>query len=203
MTFRKVLAVDIDGVVLDHAAGMHAWALKKGIEVGCPPAECHSYTMSPMFPGMSHEEIMQLMVEFSHEDEFSALPIMPGFENAISRLKNLHPDLELIAITAPGSSQRTRQLREHNLRLFPFEEIHILDMHSSKRAHLKRLPKSAIFFDDLAAHVLAAENVGLKSVLFRQPHNLQDDHTLIAQNWDVGFEIVRREFEDFPLLERE
>jgi len=195
MTSEKILVVDIDGVVLDHAAGMHAWAINNGIAVGCAPEACDCYSMGPMFPGMTQEEIMRLMVEFSHDDDFSTLPIIPGFESALERLRNQHPDMMLIAITAPGKSERTKALREENLRNFLFDEIHILDMHSSKKNHLNLMPRSAIFFDDLADHVITAEALGLKSVLFRQPHNLKEEHTLVAKNWETGFEIVREEFE--------
>lgn len=198
MASEKILAVDIDGVVLNHAAGIHAWAINKGIQVGCEPDACDCYTMSPMFPGRSYDEIMQLMVDFSQDDGFASMPIMSGFESALARLRDLHPEMKLIAITAPGNSERTKALRERNLRNLRFDEIHILDMHSSKRSHLNRLPKSAIFFDDLASHAITAEEVGLTSVLFRQPHNLRDDHTLVAQDWEVGFEIVRTKFAGSP-----
>jgi hypothetical protein len=203
MALEKILAVDIDGVVLDHVAGMHAWAISKGIQVGCAPDACDCYAMSPMFPGMPYEEVMQLMVDFSKEECFADMPIMPGFENTLARLRDLYPEMRLIAITAPGSSERTKTLRERNLRGFQFDEIHILDMHSSKRSHLTRLPKSAIFVDDLVSHAVTAEEVGLTSVLFRQPHNRKDGHSLVAQDWKSVFEIVRTKFDGFPRLEVE
>ncbi len=201
MTSGKILAVDIDGVVLNHAAAIHTWAINNGIEVGCAPEACDCYAMRPMFPGMSYDQIMQLMVDFSQDESFASMPAMPGFETTLIRLRDLCPEMKLIAITAPGSSVRTKALRERNLERYHFDEIHILDMGASKHAHLSRLPKTSIFFDDLASHAVTAEKLGLTSVLFRQPHNVLDDHSIVAHDWEVGFDIIRRKFAGFPRLE--
>lgn len=200
MKFEKLLVVDIDGVVLDHTTGMYHWARTMGIDVGCEPSACNCYSMNPMFPGLSTEAIMKLMVEYSLHDDFSAIPVIDGFEQAILSLRADHGDMKLIAITAPGASKRTQLLRRENLRRFEFDEIHVLPMGASKRSHLEELPKSAIFFDDLAGHALTASEVGLTSVLFRQPHNVLDTHTLVADDWETGFLMVKTKFEGFPLL---
>jgi hypothetical protein len=197
MTSEKILAVDIDGVVLDHVAGIHAWAQTMNVNVGCDPAACDCYALSPMFPGLSYDAIMQLMVDYSLHDDFSRMPLMPGFEHALSTLRDLHPDMKLIAITAPGSSERTKFLRRENLKQFDFDELHILPMSASKRQHLERLPKTAIFFDDLASHARTATDVGLTSVLFRQPHNVGDDHLLVADDWAEGVSIINEKFAGF------
>ena len=197
MVLERVLAVDIDGVVLNHAAAMHAWAISKGIKVGCAPEACDCYTMMPMFPSMPYDQIMQLMVEFSQDDTFASMPAMAGFETGLSDLRSLYPKMKLVAITAPGSSARTKSLRERNLARFHFDEIHILEMGASKHSQLGRLPNTTVFFDDLASHAITAEKLGLTSVLFRQPHNMRDDHTLVAQDWEMGFKIIRQKFEDF------
>lgn len=197
----KVLAVDIDGVVLDHPKGMREWAAANGIVVGCTADELYCYSMSPMFPGMSDEAVMELLVEFSKHDDFAQLPLIAGFTEAIQTLKGEFPDLKLTAITAPGADEKTRSNRLKNIESFGFDEIHILELGASKALHLSRLPKGSVYVDDLLSHVHVAESFGLNAYLFRQPHNADIWHHKVLPDWETGVDVVRRSLRGLPLQE--
>ncbi len=190
MTHPKTLAVDIDGVVLDHPLGMYDWAISKGIEVGCRPEELDSYTMSPMFPGKTQDEIYYMLVQFSLDEKFANLPPIPGFIDALRFFRNEEPDLRVIAITAPGADERTRSSRIKNVECFGFDEVHVLELGASKKQHLMQLPPGTVYVDDLLSHVLAADLIGLQAFLFRQPHNVRDNHHRVLSDWQCAVPII-------------
>lgn len=186
----RVLAVDIDGVVLDHAAGFYSWAQSMGIATDCLPENCSCYAFRPMFPGLDDYEINELLVSFSLSEEFGSLPVMPYFEEALAALRKDLGEFKLIAITAPGTSGVTVESRKRNLQRFDFDEVHVLEMGASKRRHLERLPKNAVYLDDLIAHVQTASALGLRSALFRQPHNASDTHHTVIRDWKSERELI-------------
>jgi FMN phosphatase YigB (HAD superfamily) len=197
----KVLALDIDGVVLDHAAGFHAWAKSIGIETSCLPHVCDCYAFRPMFPKLSDVAINMLLVDFSVSAEFENLPVMPHFEDALAALREEFAHLKLIAITAPGTAVQTIASRKRNLASFEFDEVHVLDMGASKRKHLERLPPGTVYVDDLLTHVQTASELGLRSALFRQPHNSGETHHLTMDDWRAGQLLVSNLLRSAPVLE--
>jgi hypothetical protein len=180
---EKTLILDVDGVILDHPQGMSAWAVKNGIPVGCEPEDMYCYSMNPMFPHLSEKEIWSLLEEFSNHDDFANLPEIEGFANVLNNLRNRVPGLKVISITAPGASEKTIASRMRNLKKFLFDEVVVLPLGSSKLSELKKVAPGAIFIDDVIDHVYAAESVGHRGILFRQPHNSRTDHPRVLQAW--------------------
>jgi FMN phosphatase YigB (HAD superfamily) len=187
---EKILILDVDGVILDHPRGMSAWATQKGIPVGCKPEELYCYSMSPMFPHLSEKEIWTLLEEYSNHDDFANIPEIEGFASVLSNLRDMVPDLKVISITAPGASEKTVAARVLNLKKFLFDDVIVLPLGSSKLSELKKVPSGATFIDDVIGHVHAAETVGHRGILFRQPHNASTDHTRVLQKWDGAEDFV-------------
>lgn len=195
----KILAFDIDGVALDHPRGMAAWAKAKGIPVGCEPEDLYCYSMTPMFPQMSMSEIMEALAEFSVHKDFANLPEIQGFSNFLDSVRARVPDIKCIAITAPGASSKTIEYRKRNLAKYRLDEIHVLELGSSKLKHLSALPAGTPYIDDVPSHVLAAESVGLQGVLFRQPHNVGASHLRVLNSWEGADQrIVEALMSDVP-----
>ncbi len=180
---EKTLVLDADGVILDHPRGMSAWAQNKGIAVGCTPEELYCYSMSPMFPNLSASEIWALLEEFGEHEDFANIPEIEGFADVLSNLRDRVPDLKVVCITAPGASQKTVASRIANLQKFSFDAVKVLPLGSSKLSELSLINPGAIFIDDVIGHVHAAEAVGHKGILFRQPHNVGTDHARMLENW--------------------
>lgn len=187
---KRTLILDVDGVILDHARGMIAWAEKKGIPVGCTPEGLYCYSMSPMFPHMSDKEIWQALEDYSNDDDFAHIPEIDGFADALDGLRQRIPDLKVLSITAPGASAKTTASRIENVRRFNFDKIVVLPLGSSKLEHLAAIEPGAVFFDDVLHHVQAAESVGHRGVLFRQPHNAGTTHHRVLESWKGAEDFV-------------
>lgn len=185
-----VLGLDIDGVVLDYGPSLLEYGASKGLEIGCEWHEVDMYNMAKAFPGLDKEGIMSLITEFSEHDAFSQIQEMDGFSAALSKIREAHPELRLIAITSAGVTDRTIELRRKNLEAYGFDEIHVLPLQASKEAHLANLPSGSIFVDDLKRHVDSATKAGLTGILVRQPYNADDDHDFVMVDWKGGAELI-------------
>lgn len=184
MTYRKVIGLDIDNVVLDYFAGVIAYAGRRGVRIGCEAWEVDTYSMARAFPDLSDDEIMDVFRAFNGDAAFGALSPYPGAVETILSIMEDNPDVELVAITSAGTSETTRDLRVANLARLPFSEINVIDIGMSKRAHLERLPPGSLYVDDLVHHVEMAHEVGLDAILFRQPYNGGTAWERVADGWD-------------------
>jgi FMN phosphatase YigB (HAD superfamily) len=187
---QKTLVLDVDGVILDHARGMAAWATKRGIPVACTPEELFCYSMSPMFPHLSDKEIWALLEEYSDHEEFANIPVIEGFADVLSNLRHRIPGLRIVCITAPGAGEKTIASRIANLKRFELDDITVLPLGSSKMEALSKIAPGATFIDDVIGHVHTAEALGHRGILFRQPHNVGTDHARVLESWQGAEEFV-------------
>lgn len=197
MSSKKVLALDADGVLLNYLNGFLNYCRKTGREIYCEDHEVDSWSMRRAF-GISnndptHDEfIMDRIREFSRSEDFAHIPYITGAIDAVHYLKSLTDELSVIAITSAGTDEVTIRRRHENLRSFPFDAIHVLPLGSSKKEYLRDLPAGSVFVDDLYDHVLAAEEVGVQGVLFRQPYNLNVNATYVIENWQEGQLLIEK-----------
>jgi Predicted phosphatase/phosphohexomutase len=197
---RTVIGFDIDGVILNYFEGLMMWAEKQGERIGCRPEEVTTYAMHEAFPDLAEWEVRDLITIFSTKPDFGKLKPYPGAMETISGLLEDFPELELVAITSAGKSPKTRELRLQNLEGIPFSEVHVIPLGASKKTYFEILPPGSLFIEDLAHHAATADEVGLTSVLFRQPYNLQDEHPRAVTGWDELNILIREHLGMAPSL---
>lgn len=197
---RIVIGFDVDGVILDYFAGLMEWARSKGVVIGCEPHEVDTYSMARAFPGLSEDDVMEMIRDFSVSPEFGRLDPYPGAVGTIAALVEDYPDMELVAITSAGLSETTRELRLDNLRDIPFSQVHVIPLGASKRAYFDALPQGSIYVDDLARHVRTASEAGLHAVLYRQPYNVGDEHHSAVAGWDELDLLIRNHLGTSPSM---
>ncbi|HTO01012.1 MAG TPA: hypothetical protein VL068_10085, partial [Microthrixaceae bacterium] len=169
MSDRTVVGFDVDGVILNYFEGLMTWAGGQGVRLGCEPHEVDTYAMHRAFPDLTEWEVMDMLPVFNQQPEFGRLKPYPGALECIAALVRDYPDIELVAITSAGKSDRTRELRLQNLVDIPFAEVHVIPLGSSKKTYFEMLPEGSLFVDDLVQHARTADEAGLLSVLYRQP----------------------------------
>jgi len=191
-----VLALDADGVLLNYLSGLFSYVRSRGLPVACEPHEVDDWSCARAFPGWSEEEIFRQIEDFSVHPSFAEIPPIEGAVEAISAIHESFGDIRVVAITSAGKSDETIRLRRKNLELFPFDDIHVLPLGASKKEHLSQLPSGSIFVDDLYKHVMAAEEVGVHGILFRQLYNAKDEHHTVITEWNEGRETIMRLLSD-------
>lgn len=191
-----VLGLDADGVLLSYLHGLFGFVRSKGHVVACEPHEVDDWSCARAFPNKTAAEIGEYIEEFSVQPSFAHIPAIEGAVDAIHGIKQDLPDVKVVAITSAGTSPLTIAMRRTNLQIFPFDDIHVLPLGASKEAHLSQLPYGSVFVDDLYKHVMSAERVGLKGVLFRQTYNAMNDHHNVIENWASGRYVITRLLEE-------
>lgn len=191
MTNRIVLGLDADGVLLNYLEGFIRFCRLSGYVVHCEAHEVSDWSMKTAFGhDKSDEWVRERIEEFSTSIEFSKIPFLPGAVDAIHHLKSLRDDVDVVIVTSAGTSAETANLRRINLEAFPVDDIHVLPLGANKTEHLSKFPSGSLFVDDLYKHVQAAESVGVKGVLFRQPYNVADNHDPVIKCWNEGIAAI-------------
>jgi len=188
-----VLALDVDGVLLDYLGGFVPWLKEQGHHVTKEAHEVDDWDLSNILPHCDDDQTVELIGRFSESDHFGHLSALPGAREAVALLRTEFPDLRMVAITSAGHSPVTLRNRCDNLtrRGFALDDVTVLPLGGDKREHLSRLPKGSVFVDDLFKNVSVAESVGMPSILYRQPYNAKDTHHLLAHNWVETLNLVR------------
>ncbi len=197
---RTVVGFDVDGVILNYFEGLMTWAVGQGVRLGCLPHEVDTYCMHQAFPDLAEWEVMDMITVFNRQPEFGRLQPYPGALECIAALVRDYPDIELVAITSAGKSEKTKELRLQNLADIPFAEVHVIPIGASKKTYFEMLPEGSLFVDDLAHHARTADEAGLLSVLYRQPYNRSDEHPRAVTGWDELDAFVRAHLGVSPSL---
>ncbi|WP_315922139.1 hypothetical protein [Mesorhizobium sp. SP-1A] len=186
------LGLDVDGVLLDYVTGFFSYLPSIGVIPACKPHEVDNFDFKCAFPNLERPDIKKLITDFSVTEGFGRLPAYPGAVEAVNRIKTHFGDsLRIVAITSAGTSEETLRLRKQNLELFPFDEVNVLPLAGDKTEQLAKLGPNSVFVDDLLSNVRAAQNVGVRGVLYRQLYNAMDHHDLTMEGWDdEGFDTV-------------
>jgi Predicted sugar phosphatases of the HAD superfamily len=187
-----ILALDVDGVVLDYLGGFVPWLESRGYTPTRRPHEVDAWDLSQLV-GCSREEMAGLIREFAVTESFGSLSPIPGVVEAIASLRSDFQGLRIVCITSAGSSPITANLRRANLERLGLavDDVVVLPLQASKRLCLEALPPGSVFVDDLLDHVIEAELVGLSAILFRQPYNAMDSHRLVADGWTETASLIR------------
>ena len=189
------LGLDVDDVILQYKKHfirfMESQNYIPQIEYNKP----HRFDLSDVFPGYPISEILQKIREFSYEKEFSEIEEYDGFSDAIREIKKNFKTISLIAITSPGDHPITVENRLKNLSQYPFDAVHITPLLESKKSHLRKLPKKTVYIDDSYTHIKTAEKLNLQGILFRQPTNVNDNHSKVMSCWRNDLNFVLKHIE--------
>lgn len=190
MAKTPVIALDVDGVLLDYLGGFLPWLKDLGYLVECSPEEVPAPDLSDVI-GTTNDEIIKLITNFSTTESFSNLRPYPGAIETLSALKRDYSGIRIVAITSAGSSEQTARLRRKNLASFPLDDVTVLPLRSSKASHLSALPSPTLYIDDLPKHVMEANDCGHYGVLFRRSYNLDCDYHSAVSDWNEANALIR------------
>ena len=184
---KKLLLVDIDGVVLDWFESFRIFLVAKGISIN--GKEPLNWSMKSW---VDHNDIAGLILEFNNSEAFGEIPPMTG---AIETLKEISREREVVAITSCGLTNR--DLRVGNLNaLFGaefFKEIFTLDLGESKENYLNRYEPS-FWIDDNSKNAQCGADLGHNSILFHALHNRAFRHPKVTRlfDWYEIFNFLKR-----------
>jgi hypothetical protein len=182
-TELPVLALDVDGVLLDYVEGLGRFVESRGHALGCHHTEIADWNMSNYLPSMTLDERIATYAAFSETEGFGNLVAYEGAVEAIAEIRETFPGLRILAITSAGTSAETERLRRLNLEPFGIDDLTVLPLGASKEEHFARLPKGSVVVDDLLKHVKAADDTGNLGVFFRRSYNLADAHPRSVRDW--------------------
>jgi FMN phosphatase YigB (HAD superfamily) len=197
---KTIVGFDVDGVILNYFEGLMTWAEAQGFRLGCLPEEVDTYCMWQAFPDLAEWEVMDLIRSFNTTPDFGCLRPYPGAMEALAALVDDYPEMELVAITSAGQSEKTIQYRLQNLASIPFSEVHVIPIGASKKSYLEKLPAGSLYIDDLDHHAKAGEEAGLTSVLYRQPYNRDIPHPRAVEGWGELEQFIRQHLGASPSM---
>lgn len=183
------LVIDCDGVALDFLRGFIPAAEEK-LGRTFDKSGPDDFNLSNWL-GVTEEEVGSMIGEFNSGvgGHFSKLPPVDG---AVAALQAAHAQGRIISmITACSTSQIAISMREQNLLdVFGdiFQEIHFVDLKASKRPQLE-LYKDVVWVEDKWQNALLGAEIGHKSYLIRESHNVEKEATVQHANltWVDGW----------------
>lgn len=185
-----ILALDVDGVLLEYLWGLGCFAEAQGHVLGCHRDEITDWDMRNYLPTMTLEERKATYVAFSRSEDFGRLMPYEGATDAIAQIRAAFPNLHVAAITSAGDSPETERMRRENLQVFGIEDITVLPLGASKREYFECLPAGSVVVDDLMCHVEAADAAGHTGVLFRRSYNAEIDHPMTVSTWPEAVDTI-------------
>jgi len=188
-----VIALDVDGVLLDYLGGFVPWLRTQGYKPLMEAHEINDWDFGNVLPDITVPQLVDLIGQFSVSPGFGELVPLKGALEAIKTLREEFPNHEIIAITSAGSEAITEQMRRANLEkhAFGISSVTVLPLGASKRDNLLALPPGSIFVDDLIKNIRVADEVGMHAILFRHPYNAKDSHHLCADGWTEAVALIR------------
>lgn len=184
-----VLALDVDGVLLDYIGGFLPWCESRGVRIAT--REVRDWNMTDVMPDIDDDARWELVKGFSVSPELGDLQPYPGAVEAVAALRRDLPGLRVVSITSAGDTEFTARMRRKSLEVFGLDEITVLPLGASKRDHLVKLPTPSVFVDDLHKHVGVAEDCGHSGILFRRSYNVDDAHPRVISDWEEGVAMMR------------
>lgn len=167
-----IIAIDCDGVILDWFSAFKEFMDRKGIIAKLP---FEDYAMSTSYPGL---DIMYYIEEFNQSPEFGNLSYLPNALESVRAIKNLGHSI--VAITAPGNSITTKNLRLKNIAEFNFDHVEVLPLITKKIDVMNKLKVDLIIDDS----VKVIKEAGEKAILFEDFHNINFEHDKRMKDWN-------------------
>lgn len=163
-----IIALDVDGVLLDYADALDRFMAEKFPEwFKGPKTDIYELHKRYDIPPMYMHAIADL---FAESERFHTLA---PYKNAIPNVRKLYEaGHRIVAVTACLDSEITKRLRYDNLKMHfgnAISEIHYVGVHGSKSDILHKI-KPDVFVDDLINHLNGAPESTSKYLML-QPWN--------------------------------
>lgn len=157
----KLILTDVDGVLLDWAAGFDKYAVGRGFELIHP----ENYFIEQRF-NLTLDDTIGLVTDFNHSEVYGELsPYMDAVEGVRELVKRGY---RFVAITSPGNEPKQVEMRKQNLlNVFGdvFDDVICLPLLSPKYDVLERWKDSGlVFLDDLLSNCDDASKLGLRVI---------------------------------------
>jgi len=186
---NKFILCDVDGVLLDWAAGFDKWMFKKGYTY----KDSTAYLMEDRFENLTHDEGKKFIKEFNESEDIGDLEPLRDAVVGVRVLYSL--GYNFATISSHSSLDEACERREECLsRIFGKEifssYIH-LDTGADKDTVLERYNTLDYWWiEDKTENALAGAKVGLRSLLMHHDFNASDNHEELTRvhTWE---DIVR------------
>ena len=180
---KKIILTDVDGVLLDWSYAFETYLefqVHKNIETESKSSHQFDFTNNEL---MSHVRTFNKSV---------SMGFLPALRDSIQYVKILHEKYgyQFHAISSMGINKHSMKLRTKNLkRLFGdtvFDRFVYLDLMNSKEKILSEYKNSEYYWiEDDVQNARDGLNLGLKSILIEQPHNINCKDVPIVKNWNI------------------
>ena len=187
MNSQKTILADCDGVLLNWNEAFHQWMTLNGFHL----KDETEYSISKRYE-ISDNLGFSLVRLFN---ESSAMAHLKPFRDAVSAVRTLHSEhgYRFSVITSLSDSPDAAKLRRQNLyNVFGpemWDDIICLPIGADKKSSLEKYPKGLWWIEDKPENAIAGQEVGMKPILIRHPHN-DYSRALSVPQVDFWWEIV-------------
>lgn len=188
----KLILTDVDGVLLNWAAGFDAWMLDQGFRH--VPGNEHAYLMNERFIDVEYDQGKQLIRDFNESKAVRELVPLRDAVQGVARLArngykfgviSSHSDVE------HACRQREANLEKHFTNVFDFF-VH-LPTGADKDDALEPYRGSNLWWiEDKTENAVAGAVRGLRSILVDHEHNNDDrpQDVIRAYNWNEIADLI-------------
>lgn len=193
MTISTII-VDVDDTIVDYSTAFFNYHGHYNIRDGYYK-NYDEYLNQPTSTSEDHydaERVRAMVEEFNKSPEFAKLKPRAWAREALHELKRRNFSLHVI--TSCGNHSTTQAYREHNLMTEfgnIFDDIILLPTMGSKSEQLKRFdPSTTLLVEDNVKNYLAAQDLGMYSMLIDHKFTYVPDDAYIHDDWREIFENI-------------
>ena len=193
---KKVIVVDVDGVLLNWEDSFQVWMEHQGFE----RVKGHQfiYNAAEQF-GLSKTEGKKCVRLFNQS---AAIGFLPPLRDAQEIIKLLHKNYgyRFVVCTSLSKDISAQELRTRNLKKYfgdVFNEFVYLDTGADKDAALYKLAKKyrgCLWVEDKVENAFAGEKVEFEPIVMEHGYNMNEEHPFfVAKSWeDIYLHITKR-----------
>lgn len=193
---KKIICIDVDGVVLNWEDAFQVWMKHQGYE----QVEGHKfiYDAAKQFD-LTKGEGRKWVKLFNESAAMGFLPPLRDAQEILSLLNTNH-GYRFVVCTSMSTDKNATALRTRNLKkLFGdiFEEFIYLDTGASKVEALEKMSRKypgCFWVEDKVENAWAGSEKGFESIVMEHGYNMDDDHPFfVARDWeDIYLHITNR-----------
>ena len=191
----NLILCDVDGVLLDWAAGFDNWMIKQGYvhRVGSETA----YLMEDRFENITREEGRQRIREFNESTDIGNLSPLRDAVEGVAKLVSLGFNFAIISSHSDldAACDRREQCLKDIFGKDTFSYFVHLETGSDKDIALASYQDAdAWWIEDKTENALAGARVGLRSILVHHDFNADDQHEELTRvhTWNDIVELITK-----------
>lgn len=181
---RKTILTDVDGVLLDWAAGFDRWMIAQGYQHR--PGQEHAYLINERFQELTYEESKAKIREFNESEAAGNLKPLRDAREGVYRLAAQGYTFGVIT-SHSDHPEACRRREELLFREFGdvFESFHHLGTGDDKDHALEPYRGTGFWWvEDKTENAVAGQKVGLKAILMDHKHNSEDRPENVRRVYD-------------------